>query len=91
MHEKCGQWISAKIKVWHPWQLKKNQNPASSKMAPRILIFFLIAIGADYSYEVKCSEIWVPTFFMHNKFIYSYRETKMNRTSKKKELEINQI
>ena len=28
----------------------------SSKMAPRILIF-LIVIGADYSYEIKNSEI----------------------------------
>ena len=34
-------------------------------MAPRILIFS-IAIGADYSYEVENSEIWVPTFFKHN-------------------------
>ena len=37
----------------------------SSKTAPRILIFS-IAIGADYSYEVKNSEIWAPTFFKHN-------------------------
>ena len=37
----------------------------SSKTAPRILIF-LIAIGADYSYELKNSEIWVPAFFKHN-------------------------
>ena len=38
----------------------------SSKTAPRILIF-LIAIGDDYSYEVKNSEIWAPVFFKHNK------------------------
>ena len=25
-----------------------------------------IAIDADYSYEVKNSEIWAPTFFKHN-------------------------
>ena len=37
----------------------------SSKTAPRILIFS-IAIGADYSYEVKNSEIWAPAFFKHN-------------------------
>ena len=37
----------------------------SSKMAPRILIFS-IAIGADYSYEVKNSEILAPAFFKHN-------------------------
>ena len=37
----------------------------SSKTAPRILIFS-IAIGADYSFEVKSSEIWAPTFFKHN-------------------------
>ena len=36
-----------------------------SKTAPRILIF-LIAIGADYSYEVKNSEIWAPAFFKVN-------------------------
>ena len=37
----------------------------SSKTAPRILIFS-IAIGADYSYEMKNSEIWAPAFFKHN-------------------------
>ena len=37
----------------------------SSKTAPRILSFS-IAIGADYSYEVKNSEIWTPAFFKHN-------------------------
>ena len=37
----------------------------SSEMAPRILIFF-IAMGADYSFEVKNIEIWVPAFFKHN-------------------------
>ena len=37
----------------------------SSKTAPRILIF-PIAIGADYSYEVKNSEIWAPAFFKDN-------------------------
>ena len=41
----------------------------SSKTAPRILIFS-IAMGADYSYEVKNIEIWVPTFFKHiNSFV----------------------
>ena len=34
----------------------------SSKTAPRILIF-LIAIGADYCFEAKNIEIWVPKFF----------------------------
>ena len=37
----------------------------SSKMVPRILIFS-IAIGADYSYEVKNSDVWAPAFFKHN-------------------------
>ena len=37
----------------------------SSKTAPRILIFS-IAIGADYSYEMKNSEILAPAFFKHN-------------------------
>ena len=37
----------------------------SSKTTPRISIFS-IAIDADYSYEVKNSEIWVPAFFKHN-------------------------
>ena len=37
-----------------------------SKTAPRILIFFSIAIGADYSFEVKNIEIWAPVFFKHN-------------------------
>ena len=38
----------------------------SSKTAPRILIFFSIAMGADYSFELKNIEIWVPAFFKHN-------------------------
>ena len=37
----------------------------SSKMAPTILIFSIV-IGADYSYEVKNSEIWAPAFFKDN-------------------------
>ena len=28
--------------------------------------FFSIAIGADYSYEVKYNEICAPAFFKHN-------------------------
>ncbi len=36
-----------------------------SKTAPRSLIFS-IAIGADYSYELKNSEAWAPAFFKHN-------------------------
>ena len=35
---------------------------SSSKMAPRILIFS-IAIGANYSYEMKNSEIQAPAIF----------------------------
>ena len=34
-------------------------------MAPRIWIFS-IAMGADYSFEMKNIEIWVPAFFKHN-------------------------
>ena len=62
--------------------IEKNQNPGgcfvevnglnwqcclagSSKTTPRILIFS-IAIDANYSYEVKNSEIWEPAFFKHN-------------------------
>ena len=37
----------------------------SSKTAPRILIFS-IAMGADYSFEVKNIKIWLPAFFKHN-------------------------
>jgi hypothetical protein len=37
----------------------------SSKTAPRIFIF-PIAMGADYSFEVRNIEIWVPAFFKHN-------------------------
>jgi len=36
-----------------------------SGTAPRILIFS-IAMGADYSYEVKKIEIWAPAFYKHN-------------------------
>ena len=34
-------------------------------MAPRILIF-LIAMVADYSFDVKNIDIWAPAFFKHN-------------------------
>jgi hypothetical protein len=37
----------------------------SSKTASRISIFS-IAMGANYSFEVKNFEIWVPAFFKHN-------------------------
>ena len=36
-----------------------------SKTSTRILIFS-IAMGADYSFEVKNIEIWVTAFFKHN-------------------------
>ena len=31
-----------------------------------MILIFLIAIGGDYSYEMKNSEIWAPAFFKHN-------------------------
>jgi hypothetical protein len=37
----------------------------SSITAPRIFIFS-ISMGANYSFEVKNIEIWVPAFFKHN-------------------------
>ena len=38
-------------------------------MGPRILIFS-IAMVADYSFDVKNIDIWVPAFFKHiNSFI----------------------
>jgi hypothetical protein len=37
----------------------------SFKTAPRILISS-IAMGADYSLEVKNIKIWAPKFFKHN-------------------------
>ena len=36
-----------------------------SKTAPRILIIS-IAMGVEYSFEVKNIEIWEPAFFKHN-------------------------
>ena len=38
----------------------------SSETAPKSILIFSIARGADYSYEVKNSEIWAPAFFKHN-------------------------
>ena len=32
--------------------------------APRILIFSIV-MGADYFFDVKTIEIWVPAFFKH--------------------------
>jgi hypothetical protein len=48
----------------------------SSKTASRILIFS-IAMGADYSFEVKNIEIWAHTFFKDNNSYAAevYRET----------------
>jgi hypothetical protein len=43
----------------------------SSKTAPRILILS-IAMGADYSFQMKNIEIWAPAFFKHN---YSFVAT----------------
>ena len=37
----------------------------SSKIAPRILILS-IAMGADYSFEVKNIQFWAPTVFNHS-------------------------
>ena len=39
----------------------------SSKMAPRILIFFSIDMSADYSFELIFIVRWVPQFIGHNK------------------------
>ena len=38
----------------------------SSKTNLWILIFFSIAMSADYSFNVKTIEIWVSAFFKHN-------------------------
>ena len=80
MLEKCGcpdfnvfhlKWIIGTHGNW------KNQNPwpnglnwqcclaYSSETASSILIFW-IAMGANYSFEVKNIEIWAPTFFKQN-------------------------
>ena len=40
----------------------------SSKSAPRILIFFSMAIGANYSFELIFIETYAPQFIGHNKF-----------------------
>ena len=47
--------------------IEKNQNPGSSKTAPRVLIFSM-AMGADYSFEFISIELYVPQFIGHNKF-----------------------
>ena len=50
---------------WAKWAHWQCCLAGSSKTAPRILIFS-IAMGADYLFEVKNIEIWVPAFFKHN-------------------------
>ena len=52
--QKWGKW--AELAVLFSWQLQNG---------PRILTFS-IAMGADYSFEVKNIEIWVPAFFKHS-------------------------
>ena len=39
----------------------------SSKMFPRILIFFSMTMGADYSIELIAIETYAPQFIGHNK------------------------
>ena len=67
----------------HLWQLKKSSPftsevgpnglnwqwclAGSSKTAPRILIFS-IAIGADYSFDIKSGFSIAPAFSLHNNF-----------------------
>jgi hypothetical protein len=77
-------WPLKKSKSWGPfwnYQLNSTANPAhlphkvgqmgclagSSKTAPRILIFS-IAIGADYSFDIKSGFSIAPTFSLHNNF-----------------------
>ena len=60
----------------------------SSKTTPRILIFS-IAIGADYSYEIKDSEILAPSFLRHNNsFIATLNKSFFLQNRKKTEIEI---
>ena len=40
---------------------------SSSKSAPRILIFFSIAMGADYLIELISIETYAPQYIGHNK------------------------
>ena len=62
-------WPLKKSKPWGPfWSYQLNSTANSAYLAHfcgRILIF-LIAVGADFSIEVKNIEMWVPTFFKHN-------------------------
>ena len=46
------------------WQCS---SAGSSKTAPRILIFS-IAIGADYSFDIKSGFSIAPAFSLHNNF-----------------------
>ena len=55
--------------------IEKNQNPGGCfeptsyialPIQPIYLENGLIAMGADYPFEMKNIEIWVPTFFKHN-------------------------
>ena len=32
----------------------------------QLILIFSIAIGANFSFEVKIIEIWMPAFFKHN-------------------------
>ena len=58
----------------------------SSKTTPRILIFS-IAIGADYSYEIKDSEILAPSFLRHNNsFIATLNKSFFYKIAKKRKL-----
>ena len=96
-----GAWMSAKMKVSHPQQLKKSKSwgpfwsyqlnsSANSahlvhvrgkqaglevlsswqlQSGPQNFDSFSIAMGANYSFEVKNFEIRVPAFFKHNSSI----------------------
>ena len=76
LHENKVKWT---MNNQYPWQLKKskfwgpfgsyqlNSTANSAHLAPRILIFS-IAIGADYSFDIKSGFSIAPAFSLHNNF-----------------------
>ena len=54
---------------WAKWAELAVLFRGSSKTAPKILIF-LIAIGANYSFEPNSIETYAPQFFRHNHLFF---------------------
>ena len=61
-------WPLKKSKFWGPfWSYQLNSTANSAHLA-QFLRIFSIAIGADYSFDIKSGFSIAPAFFLHKNF-----------------------